>query len=222
MTPFRKFVLILVACFGVPWFVMVVQVLRAEHLTPENYDKDRDGMSGVFPGSTAYLQGELVYQREGCVQCHTQMIRPSFDGIGDGWKKGWGSDQSAIPHDAVRPNVLLDYMNEPVAPLGIMRMGPDLANVGYRGLDRNTLHVELYSPRAVNAWSVMPGYRYLYEVRPIEGAGSSNALKFPPGEGPGPDLEVVPTMEADQLVTYLLSLRKDEPIPGHVPESAKK
>src|SRR5579871_2425304 len=113
MTSFRKFVLILAACFGLPWFVMIVQVLRAEHLTPLPYDKDRDGMDGIFPGATAYLQGELIYKREGCVQCHTQMIRPSYDGIGDGWKKGWGSDQSAVPKDAVRPNVLLDYLNEP-------------------------------------------------------------------------------------------------------------
>jgi cytochrome c oxidase cbb3-type subunit II len=222
MTPFRKFVLLLAACFGLPWFVLVVQVLRAEKIVPDAYIKDRDGMDGSFPGSVAYLQGELIYQREGCVQCHTQMIRPSFNGIGDGWKKGWGSDQSAIPHDVVRPNVLLDYFQEPVAPLGIARIGPDLANFGYRQTDRNTLHLELYAPRALHDWSVMPSYRNLYVLKPVEGAGSGNALKFPPGTGPAKDWEVVPTAEADQLVTYLISLRKDAPIPGQVPESAKK
>lgn len=222
MTQFRKFVLLLAACFGLPWFVLVVQVLRAEKLTPEAYDKDRDGMDGFFPGSTAYRQGQIIYQREGCVQCHTQMIRPSFAGVGDGWKKGWGSDQSAIPRDAVRPSVLLDYLHEPVAPLGIMRMGPDLANLGYRMTDRNTLYLHLYAPRVANEWSVMPSYKNLFVVKPIEGAGSAKAIKFPAGTGPGKDLEVVPTADADQLVTYLLSLRKDGPIPGHVPESAKK
>lgn len=222
MSNFRRFVLVLAALFFVPWFVMVVQVLRAEKITPEAYDKDRDGMDGFFPGDTAYLQGQLIYQREGCVQCHTQVIRPSFAGIGDGWKKGWGSDQSATPHDPVRPNVMLDYLREPVAPLGIMRIGPDLANVGYRITDLNQAYLELYAPRAVHAWSVMPSYSNLFTLRAIEGAGSSDALKFPEGTGPGKDMEVVPTEDARQLVKYLLSLRKDAPLPGHVPESAKK
>src|SRR6516165_641114 len=126
MTNFRRFVFFIFLAFFVPWFVMVVQVIRAQKITPEPYDKDRDGRDGIFPGKSAYLQGQLVYNREGCVQCHTQMIRPSFQGVTDGWKKGWGSDQSATPKEAIRPNVLLDYWNEPVAPLGILRLGPDL------------------------------------------------------------------------------------------------
>jgi cytochrome c oxidase cbb3-type subunit II len=231
MSNFRRFVFFLFLAFFVPWFVMVVQVIRAQKISPESYDKDRDGRDGVFPGKTVYLQGQLVYQREGCVQCHTQMIRPSYQGVTDGWKKGWGSDQSATPKDPVRPNVLLDYYNEPVAPLGIMRLGPDLANYGYRVpttkvdtvevADRNLVHLHLYAPKALNDWSIMPGYRNLYIVRDIEGKGSSDALKFPEGTGPGKDKEVVPTPEAEQLVTYLLSLKKDAPIPGQVPDSAK-
>ncbi len=222
MPQFRKFVYILAALFFVPWFIMVVQVLRAEKLTPEAYDKDRDGIDGFFPSDIAYRQGQLIYQREGCVQCHTQMIRPSFAGSGDGWKKGWGSDQSDIPHNAIRPSVMLDYLKEPVAPLGIMRMGPDLANFGYRASDLNALYLELYAPRAVHAWSVMPSYRNLFVLKDVEGVGSSDAIKFPEGSGPGKDKEVVPNEDARQLVKYLLSLRKDAPLPGHVPESAKK
>jgi cbb3-type cytochrome oxidase cytochrome c subunit len=225
------FVLLVGLAFFVPWFVMVVQVLSAQKITPESYNKDRDGMEGIFPGKVVYRQGQLVYQREGCVQCHTQMIRPSFQGVTDGWKKGWGSDQSATPRDVIRPNVLLDYYGEPVAPLGIMRVGPDLANYGYRAPmtkvngeevpDTNAMHLELFAPKAVHDWSVMPSYRNLYIVRDVEGMGAADALKFPEGAGPGAGKEVVPTPEANELIKYLLSLKKDAPIPGQVPVEAK-
>ncbi len=182
-----------------------------------------------IPGAGIYRQGQLIYAREGCTQCHTQMIRPAFAGVGDGWKKGWGSDQSAIPRQAVRASTPYDYLGEPVAPLGIQRNGPDLANVGYRFTDadgkpdRNALHVQLYAPRAKHKWSIMPAFRHLYVVKPVEGNGSPDALRFPKGFSPGKGREVVPTPEANELVSYLLSLRKDAPIPGQVvAEAAKK
>ena len=91
MTSFRKFLLGLVFSFGLPWLVLIViPALRAQKLAPVAYDKERDGVDGVYPGKVINRQGQLVYAREGCVQCHTQMIRPSFAGILDGWKKGWG------------------------------------------------------------------------------------------------------------------------------------
>ncbi|MFZ4596273.1 MAG: cbb3-type cytochrome c oxidase subunit II, partial [Verrucomicrobiaceae bacterium] len=153
MTNLNKFVLGLGAAFGVPWLLLVlIPVLRAQKLAPLPYDKDNDGIEGVYPGASIYRQGQLVYLREGCVQCHTQMIRPSFNGIMDGWKKGWGSDQTDIPKQASRSSTMRDYLNEPVAPLGVHRTGPDLANLGYRAKDRAALHLQLYAPRADAEW----------------------------------------------------------------------
>lgn len=226
----RKFLTWLMLSFAVPWLaVVVIPALRAQKLVPTAYDKDRDGLDGVYPGTGIYRQGQLVYAREGCVQCHTQMIRPSFVGYTDGWKKGWGSDQSAQPRNAVRPSTMLDYLGEPIAPLGVQRNGPDLANVGYRYTDaegkqdRNALHVQLFAPRAGKPWSIMPSFRHLYIVRHVEGNGAADALKFPEGFSPGKNREVIPTREAEELVTYLLSLKKDAPVPGQVvAEAAKK
>jgi cytochrome c oxidase cbb3-type subunit 2 len=230
MTNPCKFLTCLFLSFLAPWLMLVVlPAHQAQKLAPQAYEKDRDGIDGVYPGKGIYRQGQLIYAREGCVQCHTQMIRPSFAGVNDGWKKGWGSDQSVVPRVAVRASTPFDYIGEPVAPLGIQRNGPDLANVGYRftntdgKADRNSLHVQLYSPRAGKKWSIMPAFRDLYIDRKIEGSGSPEALKFPEGFSPAPGHEVVPTPEADELVTYLLSLKKDAPIPGQVvAEAAKK
>lgn len=229
MTGSRKFLFGLAGAFGVPWLLLVIiPVIKAQKLTPEAYDKDRDGIEGVYPSTTIDRQGQLVYISEGCAQCHTQMIRPSFAGILDGWKKGWGSDQSDRPKHAVRPSRWEDYMGEPVAPLGIQRNGPDLANYGYRApkdgevVDRAAIHLKLYAPRAnkETAWSMMPSYRHLYTVKPIEGNGSAHALNLPedmPKEHkPKKGYEVVPTPAAEQLVDYLLSLKKDAPVPGEV------
>ncbi len=229
MTSFRKFLLGLFFSFGLPWLVLIViPALRAQKIAPVAYDKERDGMDGVYPGKGINRQGQLVYAREGCVQCHTQMIRPSFAGNLDGWKKGWGSDQCDAPRDAVRPSTMLDYLDEPVAPLGVQRNGPDLANVGYRYTDkdgkpdRNALHVQLYAPRSDHKWSIMPSFRHLYTYHKKEGKGSAYALRLP-NASPDSNFEVIPQQEAEDLVDYLLSLKKDAPIPGQVvAEAAKK
>jgi cytochrome c oxidase cbb3-type subunit II len=210
------------AAFGLPWLILIIiPVLRAQKLAPEPYDKDRDGVEGVYPGAGIYRQGQLVYLREGCAQCHTQMIRPSFSGIMDGWKKGWGSDQSPQPRQVVRPSNMLDYLGEPVAPLGVQRNGPDLANFGYRAKDAASLHVQLYAPQVHEHRSIMPAFRHLYEVRKIEAAKSNDALDLPKPFAPKKGYEVVPTQAAKLLVNYLLSLKKDAPIPGQVPADAK-
>lgn len=222
MTSLRKFVFGLAAAFGLPWLLLIIiPALKAQKLTTLAYDKDRDGIEGVYPGAGIYRQGQLVYLREGCNQCHTQMIRPSFIGIMDGWKKGWGSDQSDIPREVVRSTNMRDYLGEPVAPLGVQRTGPDLANFGYRAKDRATLHVQLYAPRAQDKWSVMPSFRSLYTVQKIQGTGSAHALDLPKPFAPKKGFEVVPTTEAEELVNYLLSLKKDSPVPGQVVAGAE-
>jgi len=102
MTNFRTFILGLAAAFGLPWLCLIVlPVMKYQQLTPVAYDKDKDGVEGFFPPAPISAQGQLIYVREGCNQCHTQMIRPSQLGL-DGWYKGWGQDQEARPV-AARP-----------------------------------------------------------------------------------------------------------------------
>jgi cytochrome c oxidase cbb3-type subunit II len=214
MTNFRTFILGLAASFGLPWLCLIVlPAMQYEHVTPVAYDKDKDGVEGYFPPAPISGQGQLVYIREGCNQCHTQMIRPIQLGL-DGWYKGWGQDQEGRPATPVRPNVLRDYLSEKYALLGIQRVGPDLANFGWRAPDANALHVHLYAPRSVHDWSTMPSYKQLYKLQKIQGPESDRALKLPKHFAPPAGYEVVPTPEADRLVEYLFSLKKDYPVPG--------
>jgi cbb3-type cytochrome oxidase cytochrome c subunit len=225
MTSLRKLLIGLGISFGAPWLLLVIiPALKAQKLTPVAYDQDRDGLTGSYPGESIHRQGQLVYLQEGCTQCHTQVIRSSFNGMIDGWKKGWGSDLSEVPKHVTRPSTMRDYLGEPVAPLGVQRNGPDLANVGYRIADEKdvaAMHIKLYAPRSQNEWSIMPSFRHLYKVQRIQGSGSPDALVLPKLYAPKRGYEVVPTTEAQELVKYLASLKKDAPEPGKVVADSK-
>jgi cytochrome c oxidase cbb3-type subunit 2 len=218
MTDFRTFVLKLIAAFGLPWLLLIVwPAISYQSIGPIAYDKEKgDELDGayLFPMSSVNHTGGAIYAKEGCVQCHTQMIRPPQMAL-DGWRKGWGQDQSSRAAEPVRATVLRDYIGEKQAFLGIARVGPDLTNAGYRFENSTQVHMHLYAPQAVNEWSTMPSYRHLYIVRKQQGPDSPKALplagtKYAPKEG----YEVVPTPEAEQLAAYVLSLKRDYPIPG--------
>jgi cytochrome c oxidase cbb3-type subunit 2 len=214
MTQFRTFILALIASFGLPWLcLVVVPAVKYQALAPLPYDKEADGMDGFYPPAPINRQGQLVYAREGCVQCHTQMIRPTQLAL-DGWRKGWGQDQEARPAAPVRANELRDYLGEPYAFLGVQRSGPDLANYGWRAPDRNAIHQMLYAPKSVHDWSNMPAFQHLYKERLTQGQTSVKALRLTGKFAPQAGYEVVPTAEAEALVDYLLSLKKDYPVPG--------
>lgn len=214
MSQFRTFILALVASFGLPWLcLIVVPAIKYQALQPLTYDKDADGIEGQYPQAPINRQGQLVYAREGCTQCHTQMIRPTQLAL-DGWRKGWGQDQEARPAAPVRSNTLLDYLGEPYAFLGVQRNGPDLANYGWRAPSREEIHQMLFAPKSRHDWSNMPSFAHLYQVRLAQGPVSDKALKLPKKFKVKEGYEVIPTPEAENLVNYLLSLKKDYPVPG--------
>ncbi len=222
MSNFRTFILALTASFGLPWLcLIIIPAIKYQALTPVAYDKDADGVDGYYPPAPINRQGQLTYAREGCAQCHTQMIRPTQLSM-DGWHKGWGQDQEARPAAPVRSNTLLDYLGEPYAFLGVQRLGPDLANYGWRAPSRQEMHRMLYAPRQRHDWSNMPAFKNLYDVRLAQGPKSDLALKLSKPFAPEAGYEVVPTPEAEALVDYLLSLKKDNPIPGITAAAAKK
>ena len=65
-------------------------------------------------------------------------------------------------------------------------------------------------------WSNMPAFRHLYTLQKEQAGGSKKALKLKGSSKPKNGYEVVPTAEAELLVDYLLSLKKDAPIPGTI------
>lgn len=144
----------------------------------------------VRPYSEAQLRGRAVYVREGCVYCHTQQPRAAAQA--PDWMRGWG--------DGAKPG---DYVYDTPHLLGTMRTGPDLLNVGAR-LPSESWHLaHLYQPRLVVEASTMPAYPYLFEV--VTHGPDNRALTWPATLG-AKGRYVVPTQDALDLVSYLLSL----------------
>jgi cbb3-type cytochrome oxidase cytochrome c subunit len=73
-------------------------------------------------------------------------------------------------------------------------------------------HVHLYSPRSINVDSVMPSYRFLYQMRRISDAPSGEALHLTGRDAPPEGWEIVPTFDAKCLVAYLMSLNQSHPL----------
>jgi cytochrome c oxidase cbb3-type subunit 2 len=65
--------------------------------------------------------------------------------------------------------------------------------------------------------SIMPSFRYLYEVRKVTGQPSADAVKADGEWAPPAGHVIVPGPEAKALVAYLLSLDKSYSLP-EVPE----
>ena len=95
--------------------------------------------------------------------------------------------------------------------MGRLRIGPDLSNVGDRK-DKSDLHKHIYRPGSASS---MPAYPHLYKVRRIRGGISENAVNFESGEygAPQEGYEVIPTEGANDLVSYLSSLKQDYELP---------
>jgi cbb3-type cytochrome oxidase cytochrome c subunit len=116
--------------------------------------------------------------------------------------RGWGQ----------RRTVAQDFLyDQPVQP-GVMRIGPDLANIGLRPYDADWHYRHLYAPDNVIQGSKMPPYRYLFEKRKIGGEPTTDALKLTGDLAPEAGYEIVPKPEARALVGYLLSLRAEAPL----------
>lgn len=89
--------------------------------------------------------GRAVYISEGCINCHSQYIRPNSEDV-----VMWGPE--------VEPNEVLSE----VPPLiGNRRNGPDLLNVGIRR-SKEWIKVHMIYPRLLMPDSVMPSYGYLF------------------------------------------------------------
>lgn len=220
MDSLRSFVYKLALCLGLPWLIMVVvPYARQQNLQPVPYadadvEANADLRGGVFPMAISgdKKRGQEVYFSEGCAQCHTQVIRPTYAGW-DQWKRGWGSNQDPTGTSQTRQTTPWDYLHEDFAAIGQRRIGPDLANAAYRSKSAAELHAKLFAPRSVAHWSVMPSYRHLYQIKKIEGGVRADAIPLPKEAGVPDGYQVVPGDSAKALAEYLLALKRDLPLP---------
>jgi cytochrome c oxidase cbb3-type subunit 2 len=214
MNSFRYFFFGLFATFLLPWYFMVVRPYQFfSNLEPAAYDEEKDGgKTGVFPAGKPGIvaAGREVYKNEGCVNCHTQAIRPDYNGQ-DVYKIAFGKGPvNRDPMQLTRETLPHDFLGDDFALIGQVRNGPDLSNVGYRHTDAAWHHRHLFDPRSIHDWSSMPSFRHLYQRRLVQGQASEDAVMVVPGEDPGEWYEIVPTYEAVALVGYLMSLKLED------------
>jgi cytochrome c oxidase cbb3-type subunit 2 len=125
--------------------VLVVAVGGLVEIVPLYFQKSTtEPVAGIEPYPALELVGRDVYVREGCNNCHSQMIRP------------FRAETERYGHYSVAGDSVYDH------PFlwGSKRTGPDLARVGGRYSD-DWHRVHLNNPRDVVPESNMPGYPWL-------------------------------------------------------------
>jgi len=101
---------------------------------------------GVVPYTALQLEGRDIYIREGCYNCHSQMVRPLR------------AETERYGHYSLAGESVYDHPFQ----FGSKRTGPDLARVGGRYSDE-WHRVHLSNPRDVVPESNMPRYAFLAE-----------------------------------------------------------
>ncbi len=125
--------------------LLVISVGGLVEIAPLFYLKSTiEKVEGMRPYSPLELAGRNVYVREGCYNCHSQMIRPLRDEV------------ERYGHYSLAAESMYDHPFQ----WGSKRTGPDLARVGGKYSDEWQL-AHLVNPRAVVPQSIMPGYPWL-------------------------------------------------------------
>ncbi|WP_374603552.1 cytochrome-c oxidase, cbb3-type subunit II [Arenimonas sp.] len=159
-------------------------------------------LPGVKPYPPLELAGRDVYVREGCYNCHSQMIRTLRH------------ETERYGHYSLAGESVYDRPFQ----WGSKRTGPDLARVGGRYSD-DWHRVHLMNPRDVVPVSNMPGYPFLAEtpVDPGVVARNMRALQrlgdpYTDEEIAGAAAAVAGKSEMDALIAYLQGLGKHAPV----------
>jgi cytochrome c oxidase cbb3-type subunit 2 len=153
-------------------------------------------VDGVKPYPPLQLAGRDIYIREGCYNCHSQMVRP------------FRSETERYGPYSVAGESVYDRPFQ----WGSKRTGPDLARVGGRYSDDwHVIH--LINPRDVVPESNMPGYPWLLE-NSVDGALVQKKMSVLQTLGdPYTDAEIAAAAEAvngrtemEALIAYLQGL----------------
>ncbi len=127
--------------------IIVISVSALVEITPLLFLKEtNEPVKNMKPLTALEMEGRDIYIREGCVGCHSQMIRP------------FRSETERYGHYSVAGESVWEH------PFlwGSKRTGPDLARVGGRYSDE-WHRVHLINPRDVVPESNMPGFPWLEE-----------------------------------------------------------
>ena len=125
--------------------ILVVSVGGLVEIVPLFFQKSTtQPVAGLKPYDAVQLSGRDIYIREGCYNCHSQMIRP------------FRAETERYGHYSVAGEFVYDHPFQ----WGSKRTGPDLHRVGGRYSDE-WHRVHLINPRDVVPESNMPPYAFL-------------------------------------------------------------
>lgn len=167
-------------------------------------------ISNIKPLNALELAGRDVYQKEGCNNCHTQMIRPfkwEVDRFDPGKKYGVEGYSKAG-----------EYVYEHPFLWGSKRTGPDLAHESQIQPSDQWHKAHLINPRQTSPGSVMPAYPWLFESSNLVDVEQikKNMRGLRMVGVPYTDEEILQAdtiasgkTEGDALVSYILRLGKD-------------
>lgn len=178
--------------------IIAISIGGLVEITPLLFQQQvNEPVKNLRPYTALELEGRDIYIREGCVGCHSQMIRP------------FRAETERYGHYSVAGESVWEH------PFlwGSKRTGPDLARVGGRYSDE-WHYVHLMDPRAVVPESNMPGYPWLAE-RTLDGRLTERKMRvFQQRFGVPYTDEEIATAQADvaghtemeALIAYLQSL----------------
>ena len=128
--------------------LIVVAIGGIVEIAPTFYlENTIEKVDGMRPYTPLELAGRDIYVREGCYNCHSQMIRALRDEV------------ERYGHYSLAAESMYDHPFQ----WGSKRTGPDLARVGGKYSDEwHRQH--LYDPRSVVPESIMPAYAFLADT----------------------------------------------------------
>jgi cytochrome c oxidase cbb3-type subunit 2 len=177
--------------------IAVVSVGGLVEIVPLFFQKSTtQPIAGLKPYTPIQLSGRDIYIREGCSNCHSQMIRP------------FRAETERYGHYSVAGEFVYDR------PFlwGSKRTGPDLARVGLRYSD-DWHRIHLMNPRDVVPESNMPAYPWLARTRldPADAAAKMRTLRmlgvpYTDAEIAGAAQTLKDKTEMDAVIAYLQGL----------------
>jgi cytochrome c oxidase cbb3-type subunit 2 len=177
--------------------ILVVAVGGLVEIVPLYFQKSTtEPVVGVKPYPALQLAGRDIYLREGCYNCHSQMIRP------------FRAETERYGHYSVAGEFVYDHPFQ----WGSKRTGPDLARVGGRYSDE-WHRVHLNNPRDVVPESNMPAYPWLAKtaleadtITPRMRALTHVGVPYTDEEIAKAPAELSGKTEEDALIAYLQNL----------------
>lgn len=177
--------------------LLVVAVGGLVEIVPLFFQKSTtEAIKGVQPLSPLQLAGRDIYIREGCYNCHSQMIRP------------FRAETLRYGHYSVAGEFVYDHPFQ----WGSKRTGPDLHRVGGKYSDEwHRLHLD--NPRDLVPESNMPSYPWLAkavvnadEIAPHMKALRTLGVPYTDAQIAAAPAEVKGKTESEALIAYLQSL----------------